>query len=124
MLLLQNVRLFGTRLIEIGMSIMNAVVNGQIETKRETMRYNLITQELFKETNSNLQSASIVCCCQRHYYQIFATESVVLSLLCKLINISLGSPRDNGPIRSIIALARTKITRDLTREKSKKIYFI
>ena len=87
MLLLQNVPLFGTRLIEIGMSIMNAVVNGQIETKRETMRYNLITQELFKETNSNLQSASIVCCCQRHYYQIFATESFVLCLLCKLINI-------------------------------------
>ena len=35
MLLLQNVRLFGnTRLIEIGMSIVNAVVNGQIETKK------------------------------------------------------------------------------------------
>ena len=34
MLLLQNVPLFGTRLIEIGMSIVNAVVNGQIETKK------------------------------------------------------------------------------------------
>ena len=35
MLLLQNVPLFGnTRLIEIGVSIVNAVVNGQIETKK------------------------------------------------------------------------------------------
>ena len=35
------------------------------------MRYNLLKNEQFKETNTNLQPESIVCCYRRHCCQIF-----------------------------------------------------